>query len=316
MTLHSHNANHAAASQGAHHHHSHTASGDPLVYALALTLGYASIETLGGYWSGSLALLSDAGHMVTDGAALAIAAFAARLAARPVSLRHSYGFVRAEILAGFLNALLMLAVIIGITVSAVQRLHAAVAVDGETVTVIALVGLAVNIVVAIILARGERTLNLRAALLHVMGDLLGSVAALLAGVIVALTGWMPADPILALLIALLILVSTLRLLREALHALMEGTPLHLRPAEVGAAVLEISGVRAVHDLHIWSLSSERIALSAHLVIDDLREWPHILPMITACLHERFEINHVTLQPEPSAWPVVWVKAENYPSAKY
>lgn len=280
-----------------HAHEHRPAAGSVLAWALAITLGFALLEAAAGWWSGSLALLSDAGHMVTDSASLGLAALAAWLACKPPSSRHSYGFGRAEIVAALMNAVFMLAVIATITVVAIQRLQDPQPVAGESVVVVAVLGLLVNILVAWLLARGERTMNTRGALLHVMGDLLGSIAALLSGIVVWTTGWLPVDPLLSLAICVLILVSSIRLLREALHALMEGVPLHLSLNEIGAAMAGVSGVRSVHDLHIWTLSSNRTALSAHLVIDDLGQWERVLREVAHMLDERFDIEHVTLQPE-------------------
>jgi cobalt-zinc-cadmium efflux system protein len=287
-----------------HTHEPQAAAGQVLLWALALTLGFAVIEALAGWWSGSLALLSDAGHMVTDSASLGLAALAAWLARRPPSARHSYGLGRAEIVAALVNAVFMLAVIVTITVVAIQRLRVPQPISGESVTVVALLGLVVNIVVAWLLARGEKTMNTRAALLHVLGDLLGSIAALLSGIVIWATGWLPIDPLLSLAICVLILVSSLRLLREALHALMEGVPFDLSLNEIGAAMAGVAGVRSVHDLHIWTLSSNRTALSAHLVIDDLARWDGILRDVSSMLDERFEIEHVTLQPETTVRTLV------------
>jgi cobalt-zinc-cadmium efflux system protein len=271
--------------------------GRALAVALILTLGYSVVEALAGWWAGSLALLSDAGHMLGDAASLGIAAFAAWAARRAPSARHSYGFGRAEIVAGFVNAAFMVAVLVWITVAAVQRLLAPQPVHGEAVAAVALVGLLVNVAVALVLARGGKNMNVRGALLHVMGDLLGSVAALVAGAVIVTTGWTPIDPLLSLFICALILISSLRLLREALHALMEGTPLHLSLDEIGRCIAAVEGARSVHDLHIWTLSSDRIALSAHLVLDDMSEWERVLPAVSAMLAERYGIGHVTLQPE-------------------
>jgi cobalt-zinc-cadmium efflux system protein len=279
------------------HAHEHASARSVLVWAVAVTLAFALFEALAGWWSGSLALLSDAGHMVTDSASLGLAALAAWLARKPPSARHSYGLGRAEIVAALVNAVFMLAVIVTITVVAIQRLQSPRPVAGESVTVVALLGLVVNIVVAWLLARGEKTMNTRGALLHVMGDLLGSIAALLSGIVIWTTGWLPIDPLLSLAICALILVSSLRLLREALHALMEGVPLHLSLNEIGAAMAGVSGVRSVHDLHIWTLSSNRTALSAHLVIEDFGQWNRVLHDVSSMLNERFAIEHVTLQPE-------------------
>jgi cobalt-zinc-cadmium efflux system protein len=176
------------------------------------------------------------------------------------------------------------------------------------------VGLLINILVAWLLSRGERNLNTRAALLHVAGDLLGSVAALIAGVVITFTGWMPIDPLLSLLIAALIVTSSLRLLREALHGLMEGVPLHLSLEEIGRAMAAVQGVTSVHDLHIWSLSAERIALSAHVVLKEIAQWQTVLASLQAMLRERFGIEHVTLQPEPAEHVLQSLPRSNGPVA--
>lgn len=240
--------------------------------------------------------------MASDATALGLAAGAAWLARRPPSARHSYGLARAEVIAALVNGLAMLAVVVWIAVEAVERLTAPVApaVEGAVVALVASGGLAVNVAVALMLTRGEATLNTRAALLHVFGDLLGSVAALIAGAVVYFTGWMPIDPILSLAICALILYSTLKLLREATHVLMEGVPLHLDLAAVGASLARVPGVRSVHDLHIWTLASGTLALSAHVVLENARDfnpWPRVLADMRALLHDRYGIEHVTLQPE-------------------
>jgi cobalt-zinc-cadmium efflux system protein len=268
-----------------------------LMLALGLTLGFSAVEALAGWWAGSLALLSDAGHMASDAASLGLAAFAAWAARRAASPRHSYGFGRAEVVAAFFNAAFMIGILAWIAVTAVQRLLEPQPVFGEAVIGVALAGLVVNLGVAVVLAQAEQTMNTRGALLHVMGDLLGSVAALLSGVVIAFTGWMPIDPLLSLFICALILFSSLRLLREALHALMEGTPLHLSLEEIGRAIAAIERVGSVHDLHVWTLSSDRIALSAHLVLDDMDDWGIVRTAVVAMLSERYGIEHVTLQPE-------------------
>jgi cobalt-zinc-cadmium efflux system protein len=273
-------------------------AGTYLTRALLLTLAFAVVEAAGGWWAGSLALLGDAGHMVTDSTALGLAALAGWVARRPPSERHSYGLGRAEVIAALVNAAVMLALVAGILMAAVQRLRHPTPVAGGAVIGLALLGLLVNLVVAWMLSRGEQTLNTRAAMLHVLGDMAGSLAALLAGLIITVTGWSPADPLLSLLICVLILYSTLRLLREALHVLMEGVPLHLDLGEIGSALATIKGVVSVHDLHIWTLSSGRVALSAHIVLRDMGGWPPLLRQLRELLHDRFEIEHVTLQPEP------------------
>lgn len=299
MTASSHSDHeHDHAHSHGHHHHG-VQSRHALLLAVALTLGFSVVEAAAGWWSGSLALLGDAGHMVTDATALGMAALAAWLARRPPSARHSYGFARAEVMAALLNALFMVAVVAAIAVAAVQRFYAAQPINGAAVTVVAALGLAINVVVALVLSQGEKTLNTRAALLHVMGDLLGSVAALLAGVVVSYTGWTPIDPILSLFICALILSSSIGLLREALHTLMEGVPFGLSLPEVGRAMSGSAGVGSVHDLHIWDLGGERVALSAHVVIEDMGDWEGVLAQLKEMLAHRYRIEHVTLQPEPA-----------------
>jgi cobalt-zinc-cadmium efflux system protein len=235
--------------------------------------------------------------MLSDGLALGMAAFASRLTRAPVSGSHSYGLVRAEVLAAAFNGLLMLAVIVGIVVESVSRLLHPTPVEGEWVMLIALIGLIVNVLSAVILARAGDGLNVRAAMIHVLGDLLGSVAAILAGAIIWFTGWLPADPILSLLVVLSILVSTVRLLRETLHVLMEGVPHHVDLASVGQSMSQVEGVKSVHDLHIWSLGASRAALSAHIDLDSEADWTVVLARLKRLLRTRFHIDHVTLQPE-------------------
>jgi cobalt-zinc-cadmium efflux system protein len=292
----------------AHHHSPARPRGDTatsaavrerraLRLAVALTVGFGLIEAAGGWLAGSLALLADAGHMVTDAAALGIALLAQHVARLPPSRRASYGYARAEVIAAFINALLMLAVVVGISVEAVRRLLAPSPVAGGMVMAIAAIGLLINMFAAWSLSHG-RSLNSRAALLHVSGDMLGSVAAIVAGAVVASTGWMPIDPILSLLVAVLVLRSTWLLLKASTHVLMEGVPAHLPYEEIGRALTRVQGVEAVHDLHVWQMTSERAALSAHLLIRDPQAWPQILAAAQRLLADRYQIDHVTLQP---AW---------------
>ena len=284
------------ASHAPHHHHSHGA-GRTLLIALAVTLAYALVELAGGMIFGSLALMSDAGHMLSDSLALGLAAFATWVAARPAGDRHSYGFARAEVVAAFVNGLAMLLIVVLIVVEAVARLLDPKAVAGLGVMVVAFCGLLVNLGVAFLIGRGERNLNTRAALIHVVGDLFGSVAAITAGAVIYFTGWQPIDALLSVVMALLILASTVRLSLDALHVLMEGVPAGVRLEEVGQALSKIEGVRAVHDLHVWNISSGQVALSAHVDVEDLANWPVLLESARRMLQARFRIVHVTLQPE-------------------
>ncbi|MCK9201441.1 MAG: cation diffusion facilitator family transporter [Gallionella sp.] len=289
------------------HDHRHARAGTTLVLATLFTLGFAAVEAGVGLWAGSLALVADAGHMVNDAAALALAAGAAWLARRPPSPRHSYGFGRAEFFAALVNSLALLALVAWLVATAITRLQAPQAVMGEAVSITAAIGLAINLLVAWLLARGEKNLNTRAAMLHVIGDLLGSVAALLSGLVIAFTGWTPIDPLLSLGIGALILFSSLRLLREALHGLMEGAPFDIDPQAVGQALVAVPGVASVHDLHIWSVKSEVPLLSAHLVVRDIGQWESVLQAGHVMLAERFDIHHATLQPEPMTRTVRWRK---------
>ncbi|MBT0963629.1 cation diffusion facilitator family transporter [Denitromonas iodatirespirans] len=293
---------------GHHHGHSHgqVAGSAALLLALGLTLGFSFVEAAAGWWAGSLALLGDAGHMLTDSIALALAALAARLAKRPPSQRLTYGLGRMEALAALINGLLMLAVVAGIVWHAIERLLSPQDVAGGAVTTVALIGLGINLLAAWLLSRGGNDLNTRAALLHVMGDLLGSVAALAAGLIIQFTGWMPIDPLLSVLICGLILASTLSLLRQVFTTLLEGVPESLSLPDVGRTMAAVDGVASVHDLHIWSLGAGRIALSAHVVLTASAEWPQVLKRLQATLASSFDIEHATLQPElPRAEPIVF-----------
>lgn len=265
--------------------------------ALGVTLVYAGVELAGGLWSGSLALMSDAGHMFSDALALALAAGAAWLARRPAGERHSYGWARAEVIGAMLNGLLMLPIIVVLVVEAVRRLIEPRPVIAGGVIVIAFFGLAINGIVAFMLSRSAHSLNARAALIHVLGDLVSSLAALIAGAVIYVTGWVLIDPILSLVIAGLILMTTLQLLRDTLHVLMEGVPSAVGFSEIGKALAAIPGVVAVHDLHVWGITPDSVALSAHMEIENLSEWPRILARSRELLHDRFTIDHVTLQPE-------------------
>jgi cobalt-zinc-cadmium efflux system protein len=314
---HPHDHPHAGADDGTHdrrrermrsgrdHAHDHgpapttPSARQALVWALALTFVFALVEAAGGWWSGSLALLSDAGHMLTDAAALGLALFANRIAARPPTRRASYGYARAEVIAAFVNALLLLALVVFIVVEAVRRLLVPEPVAGGVVLVIALFGLVVNLVTAWILSRATRTMNTHGALLHVLSDLLGSAAAIVAGAVIVGTGWTPIDPILSIAVSLLILRSTWRLMAQSIGVLMERVPAHLDYDEIGGNLSRIPGITGVHDLHVWHVGADRVALSAHIALADGGEWPVVLARAQRLLRERYDIEHATLQP---SWP--------------
>ncbi|HEX5756563.1 MAG TPA: cation diffusion facilitator family transporter [Arenimonas sp.] len=297
---------------GAHthsHSHAHAHPGDAadagrareraLRFAIALTFAFAAVEAVGGWWAGSLALLADAGHMLSDSAALFLAWIAARLSQRPPSARLSYGWRRAEVLSALVNTVLMFVLVLLLVPAAIDRLQSPHPVQGGSVLLIAGIGLLVNLAVFRVLHAADRgALNTRGALLHVLGDLLGSVAALVAGAMIWTTGWTPIDPLLSLFIAVLILVSALRLLRDVLHVLMEAVPAGLDLDAVRARLLATSGVTGVHDLHVWTLAGDRLLLSAHIGIADSGRWWNLLAELQRMLRDEFGIGHATLQAEP------------------
>lgn len=293
--MHSHR--HADHTHG--HAHAGASSSRALLFGLAITSVFALVELVFGWIAGSLALIGDAGHMMTDAAALALGAVAATLSQRPPTFRHTFGLKRAEIIGALANAVFMLLVVAWIVYEAVGRLFQPTLVQGPVVLAVALIGLVVNLLVLRILHGGERTLNTRGAMLHVIGDLLGSVAALLSGLIIVFTGWMVADPLLSLLISVLILFSTWRILREALQVVMEGVPEHIELESVGKRLAETEGVTEVHDLHVWTIGSGAHVLTAHVKLESLDYWPERLKVMETMLRNEFGIDHVTLQPEAS-----------------
>jgi len=268
-----------------------------LVWSVSLTLGFAIIEVIAGFWSNSLALISDAGHMVTDATALGLALLAQMMAKRPPSAKHSFGFGRAEALAAFINGAAMLVLVGWIAVEAIQRFSKPEDVKGEAVFMVALIGLLVNLLVAWVLSHDKKSINTKAALVHVFGDLLGSGAALIAGIVIYFTGWLQIDPLLSLVVSGLILKSTASVLRESYHFLMEGVPHHIDYLQVGTDLSAIDGVLSVHDLHVWEMSPGEPALIGHLEIDNMQLWPDILREIKSMLLAKHGIDHITLQAE-------------------
>lgn len=281
----------------AHRHYFEERSQSILAWALGLTLLFAGIEVGFGFWSNSLALISDAGHMVTDAAALGLALLAQLIAKRPPTAKNSFGFGRAEALAAFVNGLIMLAVVAWIVFEAIQRFSHPEAVQATAVIWVASIGLAINILVAYILSRDKESVNTKAALVHVMGDLLGSIAAMISGAVIFYTGWTHADPILSIFVSLLILKSTFAVLKESYHFLMEGVPHHIDYLQIGIDLEGIEGIHSVHDLHVWEMSPGHPALIGHLEIKDLAAWPNVMDKVRTLLQTKYKIDHVTLQPE-------------------
>lgn len=255
-------------------------------------------EVVGGYLANSLALLSDAGHMFSDVAALALSWLALAFAARPATVRKTYGFYRLEILAALINGITLIALSIFIVYEAYHRLRVQEVVQGRVLMVISLGGLAVNLVSVWLLSRsGGESLNVRGAFLHVMGDLFGSLAAVAAGGLIVWKGWYWADPLFSVVIGVLIVVSAWRLVAEAVNILLEGTPSHINAVAVEQALREVAGVKGIHDLHIWTITSGRHAVTAHVVVQEPRESRRILREIQSLLATRFELTHSTIQIE-------------------
>ena len=268
-----------------------------LGWAVALTVGFAAVEFVASLWSGSMALMADAGHMVTDATALFLALPAQMIARRPPTETSSYGDGRAEALAAFINSLAMLAMVIWIAWEAIDRFQQPHRVEGITVMAVAAIGLVVNLVVAWLLSKDQGNLNSKAALIHVLGDLLGSIAAIIAGAVVTLSGWTPIDPLLSLLVCVLILKSTLSLLRSSTRILMEHVPDSVNFKAVGIELQAMQSVVRVHNLHIWETMPGEISLTAHLEVDSLAHWPEVLQAAQQMLRDRHGIDHATLQPE-------------------
>lgn len=255
-------------------------------------------EVVGGYLANSLALLSDAGHMFSDVGALALSWLALAFAARPATVRKTYGFYRLEILAALINGITLIALSIFIVYEAYHRLRVQEVVQGRVLMVISLGGLAVNLVSVWLLSRsGGENLNVRGAFLHVMGDLFGSLAAVAAGGLIVWKGWHWADPLFSVVIGVLIVVNAWRLVAEAVNILLEGTPSHINAVAVEQALREVAGVKGIHDLHIWTITSGRHAVTAHVVVQEPRESKRILREIQSLLATRFELTHSTIQIE-------------------
>jgi len=272
-----------------------------LGWTLALTGAFLVVEVAGGLWTGSLALLADAGHMLTDVGAIALSFLAVRIAQRPPSALHTYGFLRTEILAALVNGAVLLVMAGAILVEAWRRLWAPTEVSGGVMLAVALGGLAVNLLAMWLLHEGAaESLNLRGAYLEVLGDALASVAVIAAAVVIQTTGLRVADPIASGLIGLFMVPRTLALIRQAVHVLMEGAPPHLDVREIEQALAAVPGVQAVHDLHVWTLTSGKDALSAHAVVSDAAPTEEIAQALHSLVHERFGIEHATIQIEPTA----------------
>jgi cobalt-zinc-cadmium efflux system protein len=267
-----------------------------LILALVITAVYFVVEVVGGLLTNSLALLSDAGHMFSDAVALALSLFAFQMAKRPATTEKTYGYHRLEILAALFNGLTLWLIVGAIFHEAYRRLLSPPEVQSLGMLIVATVGLAVNVATGMILyASRQKSLNLRGAFLHVVGDALGSVGAIAAGLIMLSTGWRLADPLVSVLIGGIILMTSWGLVRESVGILMQWAPREIDVGQVQKAMVEVRGVVKVHDLHIWAVTTGVFTLSAHAVVDGEEDFPQVLNGIETILRDRFNIEHTTIQ---------------------
>ncbi|MBK5110016.1 MAG: cation transporter [Thermoleophilia bacterium] len=297
----------AAQDHGGGEGHSHGAGAyraadrRALLIAAGLTVGFMLVEAVGGVVTGSLALLADAGHMLSDSFSLILALFAVSLAARPATARRSFGYKRAEILAALVNGVLLVVVSVWVVVEAINRLGDPVEILGGEMLVVAVIGLAANLVAARVLYRASgESLNVKAALRHVLADIAGSVGVILAAAIILTTGWQQADAIVSILISVLIAASAWSILSESVDVLLESAPRGTDPEEIGLAMAAETGVDQVHDLHIWQITSGFPTLSAHVLVGPGADCHGIRRDLETMLAERFSIEHTTLQVEHTA----------------
>jgi cobalt-zinc-cadmium efflux system protein len=272
-----------------------------LFFTFGLTFSYFVVELVGGILTNSLALLADAAHMLTDVAGLGLALFATWMSQKPATPTKTYGYYRVEILAALINAVVLFLISFYILYEAYGRFENPPAVASFPMLVVAVIGLVVNLASLRVLHKGSKeSLNLQGAFLEVMSDALGSVGVIVAGLIMLATGWYYADPIFGVLIGLFILPRTWALLKQAVNVLLEGTPAHIDLVAVEEALLQVKGVEAVHDLHVWTITSGMEALSAHIVLREDRQ-PRsatgVLEAVSALLKEKFGIDHSTIQIE-------------------
>ncbi|OWR32718.1 cation transporter [Saccharibacillus sp. O23] len=299
---------HASAghSHGGHQHglgghsHAHGANKKALKWSFFLIAAYMIVEVAGGLITNSLALLSDAGHMLSDAVALGLSLLAMIWGERRANSTKTYGYKRFEVLAAFLNGIALLGISLYIFYEAFRRFSEPPAVMSSGMLTIAVIGLLVNVVTAYILMKGDTSenLNIRSAFLHVIGDLLGSVGVIAAALLIMAFGWNLADPIASVVVAILVLISAYRVTRDSVHILMEGTPAGFDADEIREELAKIPGVSGVHDLHIWSLSSDLPLLSGHLVLNDPADGPEVMKRAQHLLSEHYGIEHITLQLDP------------------
>jgi cobalt-zinc-cadmium efflux system protein len=306
---HGHDHDHHGHDHHGHDHHGHGHGIEELrntpfrrlVIAFGITAGFMLVEAVMGFWSGSLALVADAGHMLADAAALGLAMIAQRIAGKARTRSRTYGSRRAEVLAAFANGVALALTAVWIFGEAVQRFRAPQAVEAGVMTATAAAGLVVNLVAAALLSAGSHghNVNTRAALAHVLSDALGSVGAIIGGVLILTLGWTRADPAISAVIAVLILWGGFRLVRDTSHVLMEGSPIEIDIAHVEETILRVPGVVGFHDLHVWSISEGFDVLTVHVVIASGYHGIDVVQAVSRRLREVHRLEHCTIQPEPA-----------------
>lgn len=281
-----------------HDHGHHTDNIKVLFWSFITIFTFMIVEAIGGWLTNSLALLSDAGHMLSDAAALGLSLIAFKIGSKKATSDKTYGYRRFEIIAAFINGVTLLIISLFIFYEAYKRFFDPPQVSASMM-IIAFIGLIVNIVVAWILMRGDSNdnLNIRSALLHVFGDLLGSIGAIVAGILIYLFSWNIADPIASVIVAILILFSGFRITKDALHILMEGKPEELNVNDLKDTLLEIEGVDDIHDVHVWSITNEFPTMTCHLVVDNSVDRDELLKRATTLVKKKFKISHTTIQIE-------------------
>jgi len=287
------------------HEHFHPPRGIKyLGIALGITLSFFIVELIGGILTNSLALLTDAWHMLNHVFALVFALVAAWLAMRPTSVKRTYGYYRAEILAAFLNGIFLWAVAVFIFYQAIQRIQQTVEVESLSMLIIAVLGLIANGLSAVILSRSkDESLNVRGAFLHVIADILGSIGAISAGLIMLFTGWYQVDPLISMMIGVLIFYSSGKLVRDSVNVLLEGVPYHIDVSALERRILELKGVKKVHDLHVWCITPTRMCcMSGHVVVKKGTNRKKLIATLINMLKEEFGIDHTTIQLEDEGYP--------------
>lgn len=290
---HTHTHNHGA------HSHEHNANKKALTISFCLIAGFMLVEFVGGILTNSLALLSDAGHMLSDAVALGLSLAALIFGERAATLDKTYGYKRFEILAALLNGIALVALSIYILYEAIVRLSSPPSVIGKGMIIISAIGLVINIVVAWILSRGEtkENLNIKSAFMHVLGDLLGSVGAIIAALLIIFLGWNIADPIASMIVSVLVLYSGWHILKDSVNILMESKPANIDTAEVKRAIKSIDGVIDIHDLHIWMITQEFLSLTTHVSVKNNSDRDLLLNQITEIIKQKTGITHITVQLE-------------------